>query len=90
MVLLAEEMDLLHKWFSRLYPDHKLKIYTKWNLAKAREEYILDIFFRSTSRSLAFQVPGDALEIEDVRQRIKERWLPWAQQNIIQTINAGV
>lgn len=85
-VLLEEEMDQLSQWFSRLYPQYKLKIYTKWNLAKAREEYILDLFFNATSRSLAFQVPGDALEVPEVREKIKERWVPHMQKQIIATI----
>lgn len=81
--VLQEQMEQLHSWFSRVYPQYKLKIYTKWNMGKTREEYILDLFFKSTSRSLAFQIPGDAMEVPEAIDEIKERWLPWAQQRII-------
>jgi hypothetical protein len=81
--LLEDEMDVLQKWFARLYPEYSLKIYTKWNGEKKREEYILDLFFRSTSRSLAFQVPEQALELIDMRVKIKERWVGEMQNKII-------
>lgn len=84
--VLQEQMEQLHGWFGKVYPQHKLKIYTKWNIGKAREEYILDLFFNSTSRSLAFQIPGDAMEVPEVIEEIKDRWVPWAQQRIIQVL----
>lgn len=86
--LLSEEMDVLQRWFDRLYGlrGYRLKIYSKYNMQKRREEYILDLFFKSTSRSLAFQVPFDALELIDMRVRIKERWVPWAQKAIMEVL----
>lgn len=84
--LLKEQMEELHKWFARLYPTHTMKIYTKWNKEKQREEYIVDLFFNATSRSLPFQVPAAALELMDVRVRIKEKWVGFMQSQIIKTI----
>jgi hypothetical protein len=86
--LLEAEMEELQKWFDRLYNPrgHKLKIYHKWNPKARREEYILDVFFNSTSRSLAFGVPFDALEMIDVRLKIKERWVPEMQKKIMGVI----
>lgn len=83
--LLKEQMDELQQWFARLYGlrGYRLKIYTKYNMKARREEYILDLFFKSTSRSLAFQVPFDALELVDVRLKIKERWVSEMQKQII-------
>ena len=86
--LLKEQMEELQKWFDRLYEKRKakLKIYHKYNTLKGREEYILDLFFDSTSRSLAFSVPKDALELLDVRQRIRDRWVGEMQQKIMATV----
>jgi hypothetical protein len=88
--LLEAEMDELQKWFYRLYgttrKDSQLKIYYKYNRERRREEYILDLFFDSTSRSLPFQVPADALELLDVRLKIKERWVPEMQKRIMEVM----
>lgn len=83
--LLEAEMEELQKWFDRLYNPvgYKLKIYTKYNMKARREEYILDLFFKSTSRSLPFGIPFDALEIIDTRLKIKERWIPEMQKKIM-------
>lgn len=83
--ILKEQMEELQSWFSRLYGlrGYTLKIYTKYNMKARREEYILDLFFKSTSRSLAFQVPFDALELIEARVAIKERWVGEMQQKII-------
>jgi hypothetical protein len=87
---LQEEIEQLHKWFSRLYEDSprkaKLKVYSKYNVQARRAEYILDLFFDSTSRSLPFGVPADALELIDVRLKIKERFVPEMQKKIMEVM----
>jgi hypothetical protein len=83
--LLKAEMDELHQWFDRLYGKTRratLKIYSKYNVLKSREEYILDMFFDSTSRSLPFQVPKSILEDIEMRLKIKERWVQEMQKQI--------
>lgn len=89
--LLEAEMGVLQEWFDKVYGKNtprrgELKIYYKQNMEKRREEYILDMFFDSTSRSLPFQVPFDALELVDMRLKIKERWVGEMQNQIIQTL----
>lgn len=85
--LLEAEMEQLQDWFNRLYGktrrDAKLKIYHKYNIWKGREEYILDIFFDSTSRSLPFGIPKQYLDDIDMRLKIKERWVQEMQQKIM-------
>jgi hypothetical protein len=87
---LQAEIEELHKWFSRLYEDSprkaKLKVYSKYNREKKRAEYILDLFFDSTSRSLPFAVPADALELFDIRLKIKERFVPEMQKQIMRVM----
>ena len=84
---LEAEIDTLIKWFDRLYGGTRkaaeLKVYSKWNGEKQRAEYILDVFFDSTSRSLPFSVPADALELFDMRVKIKERFVPAMQKKIM-------
>lgn len=84
--LLKEQMDQLHQWFDRLYgkvrKDAKMKIYVKYNPAKKREEYIIDIFYDSTSKSLPFAVPEAFLDLIDYRVALKERWVSEMQSKI--------
>lgn len=83
--LLEEEMEVLQDWFDRLYGPRgaKLKIYWKSNGAARREEYILDLHYESTSRSLPFMVPYDTLDIIEYRIAIKKRWVQEMQKQII-------
>lgn len=83
--LLEEEMEILQDWFDRLYGPRgaTLKIYWKSNGAARREEYILDLHYESTSRSLPFMVPFDTLPIIEYRLAIKRRWVEEMQKRII-------
>ena len=84
--LLEREMEQLQDWFHRLYGTTRrarLKIYHKYNVFKSREEYILDLFFDSTSRSLPFQVPKKYLDDIQLRLMIKERWVDEMQKKIM-------
>lgn len=86
--LLAEEMEQLQDWFDRLYGPRgaTLKIYWKSNGQARREEYILDLFFESTSRSLPFMVPFDTLELIEYRIAIKKRWVAEMQKKIMEVL----
>lgn len=86
--LLAEEMEILQNWFDRLYGPRgaKLKIYWKSNGAARREEYILDLHYESTSRSLPFMIPFDTLELIEYRVKIKQRWVAEMQKKIMEEL----
>lgn len=86
--LLEKEMEVLQDWFDRLYGPRKakLKIYHKWNNEKRREEYILDLFFEATSRSLPFAIPYEFLEQIDYRVSLKQRWVSEMQKKIMEVL----
>lgn len=87
--LLKEQMDELHQWFDRLYGKTrraKLKIYTKYNIWKGREEYLIDMFYDSTSKTLPFAVPKHMLDDIEMRVKIKERWVSEMQKKIMEVL----
>lgn len=85
--VLKKEMEELHQWFDRLYgktrKDAKMKIYVKWNREKKREEYIIDLFFDSTSRSLPFAIPEPFMTNIQWRLDLKARWVGEMQNKIM-------
>jgi hypothetical protein len=87
--VLKKEMDQLHQWFDRLYGKTrggKLKIYVKWNRDKKREEYIIDLFFDSTSCSLPFSIPEPFMTNIDWRVSLKQRWVGEMQTKIAEVL----
>jgi hypothetical protein len=82
---LAEEMDAVMRWFSRVYPQWNLSIHYKWSREFQEHGYFLELNHR-TKKTLPFSVPQAWFEDPDMEQRLRESCVPRLCQLTIQEV----
>lgn len=84
---LAEEMDQMARWFSRVYPLWNLTVHYKWRGGKVREhQYSLVISHHGKQRVLPFNVPEAWFEDPSMEQELRDAVLNRLQLKTIQEV----
>lgn len=80
---LDEEMDILQRWFDRVYPQHKMLIHYKWH--QGEHKYVLELKHKRLV-GLPFSVPEAWFDDPVMEQELRDSVVQRLQMKTIQEI----